>query len=313
MTELVIPDVIPDGIEPLIKWKAFTVSKQYDLHSPQKFVIWPARERLEASCDASWDYGWAPVRGMPNLPVGWDEEQEQATTFNTTSGAVSTSVFTFFPMSDIPARPRIELPGGMSWSWEAQPHQVVGHTCHCGIYGVDDAEACLNYCLDNRSVICTVAMWGRIIPADRGARAQYAYPQTIEFAKNLSSSELVKLAERYGLTLPNSGPYEIKENPRRLTSSKVAFPKPIPVTFDPTFTETTPTRVTWSMLGTEEELGAKKHATVNKRLGILLLSVSVALLLTLTIMGDSSHTRPLSALALITLGSSGILLTESKS
>jgi hypothetical protein len=201
MSEIVIPDEIeiPDGIEPVIAWKAL----KYDgglLHSPSYGLAWPTKQRAEASCGNAYDYGWEP---KPSHEANTPEETGyNFTAFHTTT--VYTVVPSYYGQASTQPQPRVELPDGLAWSWEAKPHMVAGDNCSCGIYAVDSAEACLSYAKD-KCVICTIAMWGHVVNGSMGARAQYAYPQSIEFAMGLNSNELIKLARDYGLKLPENG------------------------------------------------------------------------------------------------------------
>ena len=222
MTELLLPDeiVIPDGIEPLIKWKALRFSGSY-LYSPSQEMVWPYRERAEATCKSMWDYGWEPVSHLPNIPT--EEGYSYGPTFQTTSGSVMMYGSSYTqPQTVTQQMPRVELPDGLSWSWESKPHQVASETCGCGIYCVDTAEACLSYCRE-QCVICKIAVWGRVVPGTAGARAQYAYPQSIEFAMGLNNKELMTLARIYGLTLPEGEVIYIPKDAKDLSEGNKVF------------------------------------------------------------------------------------------
>lgn len=197
-----LPDEIeiPDSIEPIVMWKTLVVSPAGHLYSPSRGMPWLPKQRAEATCSKQWDYGWEPVRGEVTIPENIDE---QGMTFYATS---SGQVPVYYTHPQTPPMPQVQLPNGLRWSWEPQPHQIVGDGCHCGIYAVDNAEACLSYGGGSKRVICKISMWGRVVKGTSGARAQYAYPQSIEFASNLTNDELIKLAERYGMTLPESIP-----------------------------------------------------------------------------------------------------------
>lgn len=52
--------------------------------------------------------------------------------------------------------------------------------CTCGIYAVDSIEQLhLNYLHSTPDVVGTVSLWGRVIIAEHGYRAQYAYPVSL--------------------------------------------------------------------------------------------------------------------------------------
>lgn len=189
---------VPDSIEPIIGWKALLAHRlangEWTLLSPQQRMRWPQRQRAEATCEREHEFKWQPTRGLPN------EAPDEASTY------FYGNRLTF---SQVVAKPRVELPDGYVWSWEKTPHEVASSGCGCGIYMVDTAEQCVPY-LAPHSVVCTIAMWGRVITGTHGARGQYAYPQSIEYASGFSSEALVELAEQYGLTLPEETPQTSK-------------------------------------------------------------------------------------------------------
>ena len=92
-----------------------------------------------------------------------------------------------------------------------QNHQIGGDTCHCGIYAVNTPEACSSYIQPPASVICKVALWGTTTVGVNGVRAQYAYPQTIEYVMGLNNEQITRLADEYGLTLPEGTPPDASE------------------------------------------------------------------------------------------------------
>lgn len=205
---------IPDSIEPIIGWKTLTAEKKngvWQLLSPQQQMPWPARQRAEATCTHHTDHEWQAIRGNPNQP-----ETHELTSY------YGNTVF----VQEI-TKPQVELPDGYNWSWEPIPHQVAGSGCCCGIYFVDTAEQCLPY-IAGPSVICKVAMWGTVVKAAFGARGQYAYPQTIEYATGLNDKQLLEIAEQYGLQLPDEVPPPPVQPPNpptyMITSSTTTIP-----------------------------------------------------------------------------------------
>lgn len=54
--------------------------------------------------------------------------------------------------------------------------------CHCGIYAAKDLDTLKELATPNVRlplVVGKVALWGRVIPAERGYRAQYGYPKRL--------------------------------------------------------------------------------------------------------------------------------------
>lgn len=186
--------VVPDSIEPIIGYKALTAKHilgKWQLHSPNQVFVWPAKKRAEALCGVQYDYGWETTQGTPNIPT----EEESA---------ISHYGHPMLRTQPIAPMPRVELPDGLSWSWEQIPHKISGNDCSCGIYFVNTPMQAASYCRD-QSLIVKVAMWGRVVQGSVGARGQYAYPQTIEYALDLESAQIVEIAETYGLELPEEG------------------------------------------------------------------------------------------------------------
>jgi hypothetical protein len=89
------------------------------------------------------------------------------------------------PGSAHPARCRRTL---AALPWGRLPlHDAPNVECRCGIYAVQTPSAALAYLTSEartgerppQRVIGTVALWGRIVEADRGWRAEFAYPVTL--------------------------------------------------------------------------------------------------------------------------------------
>lgn len=308
MTDLLLPDEIeiPDSIEPLIKWKALTVSKDGTLlYSPNQNMPWPVKERAEATCKTSWDYGWEPVSHLPNIPT--EEGYSYGPTFHTTSGSVVMYGSYYGQREPVPSQqmPLVELPDGLNWSWEGKPHQVVSESCGCGIYCVDTPEACLSYCRD-KAVICKIAVWGRVVPGTYGARAEYAYPQSIEYAMGLSNKGLMELAERYGLSLPEGEVIYVPKDAEELTKGSSVFQVYTgPTTFPGATTNAVPVAWTpitsansFTLLSLPEEL-PKDHDFVREVITIFGLTVSFCFLLVIALLGQTAAVRLCATFAIL--------------
>lgn len=236
--------IIPDAIEPYVGYKALHVhdnGQSLILASPSYQSTWPKQQRHEAVCPAGrQDWAWKPVRGhAPNEP------EEEGFSFNkpTDPGQQTTTSIYWTVAPTIPDKPKTILPDGMYWSWEPIPHQIANQHCTCGIYVVDAPGECVSYIHPPASVICKIALWGTVTRATHGARGQYAYPQTIEYAMGLNNQQLVRLANEYGLQLPESTPPDANELIRQY------LPQKVPVTFTTTneFTVYTSTdNTTWT-------------------------------------------------------------------
>ena len=138
--------VVPDKISPEIGWRVWLVVARADglrLHSAvQARVEWPVRRELRAEC-----------RRLPTPEA---------------LGRITAGV--------------------------ATPHSAPDESCGaggghgCGIYGTKDPSGCTEFLKGSYSpgqvlggsvvhrVFGTVALWGKVIEAEKGWRAEFAYP-----------------------------------------------------------------------------------------------------------------------------------------
>lgn len=195
--------VIPDTIEPFLGYKALSLYEhetlngwETELRSPQQSTHWPPRQRLEATCDRKLAiiFGWTAIpdsQPASLLPVStsdipthviWTNVIWTNTLYTNTTG---TTTHTLDPNQWMP--PSVPAPEGTHWSWEPQTnHPIVTPSCTCGIYAVNTPDQCIPY-MHEPSVIAEIALWGRVIPAAKGARGQYAYPQKLLVTPDLAS------------------------------------------------------------------------------------------------------------------------------
>jgi hypothetical protein len=96
-------------------------------------------------------------------------------------------------------KPKTQLPAGMSWSWEEQPHEIASNDCRCGIYVVDNVRACGSYLTDD-CILAEVCLWGRVVPGSEGSRGQYAYPRQL-FAPDTLADVATMVATLYGVPI----------------------------------------------------------------------------------------------------------------
>lgn len=93
--------------------------------------------------------------------------------------------------------------------------------CTCGLHAVTDKEALNRYYRDRYSTsgswteisrVCgEVALWGRLIPAEKGYRAQFAYPISIEIPRRIRGREQFLTPNEIALSLSHYG-CEVKVN-----------------------------------------------------------------------------------------------------
>ena len=105
--------------------------------------------------------------------------------------------------------------------------------CHCGIYAAKDLDTLKELASPNVRlplVVGKVALWGRVIPGERGFRAQYGYPKRLwlvwESLEPLEQpgARRIELAAAYGV------PVEFCDAEWALSSHPVHRPPPAPGT-----------------------------------------------------------------------------------
>lgn len=71
-----------------------------------------------------------------------------------------------------------EVPEARAASRAGSPHSVPGADCTCGIYALRDRESLgLQFLWPSMPAVWgRVSLWGRVVVADKGYRAQFAYP-----------------------------------------------------------------------------------------------------------------------------------------
>jgi hypothetical protein len=69
--------------------------------------------------------------------------------------------------------------------------------CTCGIYALNEVGVHLRAAFAGTYVVGTVSLWGRVVRAASGYRAQYAYPRLLVVPGSASLAQAV--AERYGV------------------------------------------------------------------------------------------------------------------
>ena len=194
--------VVPDTIEPVYGWKALRITKDGRLASPQQTTIWPVKQRLEATCQSNRvSYAWVAVHGEPKpSPVEVSGMVQGGAVFSsatmvTVGGSTGGGTMMVTPSE----KPKTQLPVGMSWSWEPQPHEIASNDCRCGIYVVNNVRSAGTY-LSADCILAEVCLWGRVVPGSEGARGQYAYPRQL-FAPDTLTDVATMVAKLYGVPI----------------------------------------------------------------------------------------------------------------
>lgn len=155
--------IIPDTTEVYIGYKALDLNAVTGyLRSPSQPVEWPAGKRLQASCTGEAEWGWVPVEV---------DKQDELSSDVPMPGSWRAET----PDSPVPSNP---LPEGWQWRWHPIYHDAPAEGCTCGIYVKDKPQGAVSY-LSPKGIIVEVALWGKVIRGDKGARGQYAYPQAL--------------------------------------------------------------------------------------------------------------------------------------
>jgi len=194
--------LVPDAIEPIYGWKALQILPDGRLASPQQKVVWPVKQRLEASCHNSarpTSYQWKAVYGQPKpAPAEVGTSFQGGASFSS-SASVSVSGPSGSMLVNPVDPPKTQLPHGMSWSWEPVEHEIASNNCRCGIYVVNDPRKCQSYIGEN-CILAEVCLWGRVVPGEEGARGQYAYPRQL-FTPDTLTDVATMVAELYGVPI----------------------------------------------------------------------------------------------------------------
>jgi hypothetical protein len=175
---------IPDAIEPYRGYKVLKMLVDGTLASPQESVRWPAKEKLVAACTARAKWGWIPHPGpRPPFLKGYEPTEPEPTNL---------------------------LPEGWSWHWRQYTHRSPEEQCRCGVYVVKDPFRALRYMRGPAFIMAEVALWGKVIPADEGARGEFAYPIRL-LAPHDAVDACRPTSLRYGIPVLVLDPPELQE------------------------------------------------------------------------------------------------------
>jgi hypothetical protein len=148
--------VVPDGIEPQVKWRTWLWSSPGALMSHNQ-KIWSPGIELKAECTIHQaEYVWSV---MASNRGGMTSPKEIL---------VWTDRLGYGPPGDIC------LPDGLGWGILPVPHEAPVESCACGIYAADTIASC-----PRGQVYGTVKLWGKIVLGTKGSRAEFAYPDEL--------------------------------------------------------------------------------------------------------------------------------------
>lgn len=199
----------PDTIEPYVGYKYLRLSGGFRLYSNTGTAEWPHGKALEAVCHHDWGYEWEIVsRGEAQVPYKKGKRAEnhfggQSPTYKN-QWWIGDMPLSYKP----PKRPVVELPDQLAWSYNKKicPHDPVAEDCTCGIYVVASLEEAAGYYHYGRLLV-KVALWGKVIIGDQGARGQYAYPLEIIGSNQNNDEETMEgVGIAYGIPFPGYAP-----------------------------------------------------------------------------------------------------------
>lgn len=183
-------DLIPDGIEPVEGWR-FWHFDDHGLFSLNGGFRWTPEETMTAFCarnmtavqgGAGIMYTTMPRRRWAVVHKG--RVQDPAPTTTTPAGTVFwiSNPWQEDPMAT--TKPRTILPPGLDYQLEYyvdQGHPSPQESCTCGIYAATSLTKC-----PHANIFGKVKMWGKVIPGERGFRAEFAYPSELWAPKKLA-------------------------------------------------------------------------------------------------------------------------------
>lgn len=179
--------IVPDSIEPRLGIKALEIRGD-TLYSPQQGTAWPKGKRLEANCNIR-VIEW----GLRDIPAeGWEER------FWVPGSLLRPGESTHIGW------PSEDPPKGKTWVPHAAEHQLDKCKGPCGIYVVDTPQQCESYLRNNhwstqgRRILASIALWGQVVIAEKGARGQYAYPIRLVGPQEWEE-EIANAAMAYGI------------------------------------------------------------------------------------------------------------------
>jgi len=172
---LIPSEVIPDGITPEQGWRAWRVEHGL-LVSINQYTGWPPRQALEAECSKPPRMQWVARRYGRLVPTGrvFQEVDQGPKVFAGYVYGYETGDLDL--LTD--RMPTVQLPAGWGYEMEQMENEVPDEACSCGIYALRSKANFLTSSYSDRAgdAFGIVSLWGKIVPAENGFRAQYAYP-----------------------------------------------------------------------------------------------------------------------------------------
>lgn len=169
--------IIPDSIEPVEAFRCWTLRDDglRSLNGGGVGETWTPGEPLAAKCNANHgqQFEWRIVRSGKSR-----EAAEQALAEHRHMYAGSMYSFGGHIQGFWPSVPAVEPPAGYGFEIAVVRHEAPDEDCTCGIYAAIDDKGVP----DSGNVYGKVKLWGKVVPGEKGYRAQYAYPTEFRVA-----------------------------------------------------------------------------------------------------------------------------------
>lgn len=201
--------IVPDKIAPELGWRVWRADAKHGYLSAVHTASpdWLPGRPYEAECriDRPEPRAWIPVSVEEAVESGETTHLDYLRKRQV--------------KKDKPAPPRTRLPESMRYVWRVveDTHIAPEPSCKCGIYATRRVEDCADQ-LAYGTVIGKVALWGKIVPGDKGYRAQTAYPVELFV---IPGEERYKRAQGNGYTFYfssflSAAPQEVLDAPAAL-------------------------------------------------------------------------------------------------
>lgn len=169
--------MIPDGIEPMEGFRTWRFDGEHLLSVNTGAYAWRPGEALRAKCANGYAMSqqeWRPVRGGR---LSREQVEARVTAHNSqTAQMVPQGQYWLYSTGPptLPSAPSVDLPAAYGYELVTITHDAPGEGCTCGIYAASDLNQC-----PQADVWGKVKLWGKVIPGERGYRAEYAYPSEL--------------------------------------------------------------------------------------------------------------------------------------
>jgi hypothetical protein len=167
--------VIPDSIEPVEAFRCWTLvgGQLKSLNGGGVDTVWTPGEPLVAKCNVAVErYRWSVERG------GMTYEQAQDHGLRHNNRCQASRIYSYMA-----SPPKVELPVGYGFVAEAETHEAPHENCICGIYAASTESTVPA----SGNVYGKVKLWGKVVPGERGYRAEIAYPSEFRVSSKLAS------------------------------------------------------------------------------------------------------------------------------